>query len=423
MNDFSALSHLECSRTGTRQDADVVAGLSPTGAPLLVRYDLDHVRATVDRDALAARPADLWRYHEVLPVRGPAHVTTLGEGWTPLLPAARYGAAISVPGLMIKDEGALPTASFKARGAAVGVSRARELGVGGIAMPSNGNAGAAWALYAARAGLASMIMMPVGAPDVCRREAVAAGADVVLVDGLINDAGRLVRERMAAEPERFAGWQDVSTLREPYRIEGKKTMGYEIAEQLGWRLPEVIVYPAGGGVGLIGIHKALQELVMLGWVEGPLPRLVAVQAAGCAPIVAAYEAGLDHAEPVEVTPSVAFGINVPTALGDRLMLTAVRETGGTAVAVGDADLLAEERAVTAAEGLFVCPEGGACLAAVRRLRADGWLDGSERVVVLNTGSGLIYPETVDYRLPLVDRDGRPAGEGSSASAGSASMGR
>jgi len=402
---FSALSHLECSRTGATYDADVVQGLSEVGAPLLARYDLASV--TVSREEVAARPPDLWRYHEVLPVRDPEHVTTLGEGMTPLLAMPTYGAAIGVPGLLVKDEGALPTGSFKARGAAVGVSRARELGVRAVAMPTNGNAGAAWSSYAARAGLRSLVVMPVDAPRITRRECVAAGAELYLVDGLINHAGALVKEAV----ERREGYQEVSTLKEPYRIEGKKTMGYEIAEQLGWRTPDVILYPAGGGVGLIGIHKAMQEMRELGWLEGDLPRLVAVQSTGCPPIVEAFHAGLEDSTLVEGTSTLAFGINVPKALGDFLVLRAVRESGGTAVAVDDATILAEVKAFAEAEGSWICPEGAACLAAARELRESGWIGEGERVVVLNTGSGLIYPDTVTADVPTLARDGEVPGGG------------
>lgn len=403
----SHLSHLECSVTGTTYDADVVQGLSVAGAPLLARYDLDTVRAELPRDAIAGRPASMWRYHELLPVRDPAHVTTLGEGWTPVLPLPAHGAAMGVPNLLVKDEGALPTGSFKARGAAVGVSRARELGVAGFAMPTNGNAGAAWAMYAARAGLPSLIGMPVGAPEICRRECVAAGAELVLVDGLIQHAGALVKDAVTRRP----GWQEVSTLKEPYRLEGKKTMGYELVEQLGWRVPDVILYPAGGGVGLIGIHKAIREMQELGWIGPDLPRMVAVQSTGCAPVVDAVERGLDAVVPVEDSDTVAFGINVPAPLGDRLMLRAIRETEGTAVAVTDEDIVAEVKAVGAAEGVFMCPEGAACLVAARRLRASGWLSETDEVLVLNTGTGLTYPDAVPYSVPTVatlDRGGRIA---------------
>jgi threonine synthase len=406
---YSHLLDLECSRSGDRYDADEVQGVSRVGAPLLARYDLDRVRASVTPEQIAGRSPDLWRYHEVLPVRGPQHVTTLGEGMTPLLALPRYGASVGVPGLLMKDEGLIPTGTFKARGAAVGVSRARELGVAAVAMPTNGNAGASWSVYAARAGLGSLIVMPVDAPEITRRECVAAGAELYLVDGLINHAGALVR---AAVEER-TGYQEVATLKEPYRIEGKKTMGYEIVEQLGWQVPDVILYPAGGGVGLIGIHKALLEMRELGWIGDRLPRLVAVQSTGCPPIVDAFAAGLDESTLVEGTHTLAFGINVPKALGDFLVLGAVRETDGTAIAVTDDAILAEQASLAALEGTWICPEGAACLAATRELREGGWIGEREQVVVLNTGAGLKYPETVGVDVPVLSRDGRvPArGEG------------
>ena len=399
---YSYLSHLECSRTGERYDADEVQGVSKVGAPLLVRYDLEAAREAVSRDEVTRRPHDLWRYHELLPVRDPRHVTTLGEGMTPLLPMATYGSQVGIPHLLMKDEGLVPTGSFKARGAAVGVSRARELGVKAVAMPTNGNAGAAWSVYAARAGLGSLIVMPKDAPEITRRECVVSGAELYLVDGLINHAGALVK----AAVEQRTGYQEVSTLKEPYRIEGKKTMGYEIAEQLGWEVPDVILYPAGGGVGLIGIHKAMLEMQQLGWIGDRLPRLVAVQAEGCRPIVDAFEQGKDESELKDGTHTLAFGINVPKALGDFLVLQAVRESGGTAVAVTDDDILAELATLAAAEGSWVCPEGAACFAAARRLREEGWIREDERVVVLNTGTGLKYPETVDVDVPLLARDGQ-----------------
>ena len=402
MAEYSFLSHLDCSRTGTRYDADQVQGLSEAGAPLLARYDLEGAAAAVSREEVAGRPPTLWRYHEVLPVRDPSFVTTLGEGMTPLLPLPSYGATIGVPGLLMKDEGLIPTGTFKARGAAVGVSRARELGVRAVAMPTNGNAGAAWSVYAARASMGSLVVMPVDAPEITRRECVAAGAELFLVDGLINHAGALVKAAVEERP----GYQEVSTLKEPYRIEGKKTMGYEIAEQLGWRAPDVILYPAGGGVGIIGIHKAMLELQELGWIGAKLPRLVAVQSNGCPPIVTAFEAGLDESTLVEGTHTLAFGINVPKALGDFLVLRAVRESGGTAIAVGDDELLAELRNLARAEGAWICPEGAACLAAARQLREAGWIGEREEVVVLNTGTGLKYPETVPVDVPVLARDGR-----------------
>ncbi|MGH8861279.1 MAG: threonine synthase [Jatrophihabitantaceae bacterium] len=405
---FSALSHLECSRTGERYDADVVQGTSSVGAPLLARYDLDAVRTAVTPQTIASRPPDLWRYHELLPVRSPEHVVSLGEGMTPLLDLPRYAGRLGVRSLLMKDDGLIPTGAFKARGAAVGVSRAAELGVRGIAMPTNGNAGAAWAAYAARAGLDALVAMPVDAPPITRGECVVTGAELYLVDGLIGDAGTLI----AAAVTQREGYQDTSTLREPYRIEGKKTMGYEIAEQLGWRCPDVLLYPTGGGVGIIAIHKALQELRELGWLAGELPRLVAVQATGCAPIVEAFHAGRDESTPPANPRTVAFGITVPKALGDFLVLEAVRSTGGTAIAVTDDELLAAQRELARTEGSWICPEGAACFAAVARLRGSGWIGDDEQVVVLNTGTGLIYPETVPVDVPTLPADGaipRPAG--------------
>jgi len=398
---FSALSHLDCPRCGARYNADQVQGTCSCGSPLLARYDLRLVASLISPGDIAGRPADLWRYHELLPVREPGHVVSLGEGMTPLITLPKLGQALGVPNLLMKDEGLIPTGTFKARGAAVGVSRATELGVSAIAMPTNGNAGAAWSVYAARAGMRSLIVMPVAAPAITRAECAAAGAELYLVDGLIGDAGRLV----AAAVERRRGYQDVSTLKEPYRIEGKKTMGLEIAEQLGWRLPGVIIYPTGGGVGIIGIYKALRELLELGWVSGDLPRLVAVQSAGCAPIVTAFQAGASESEPWPDPSTVAFGITVPKALGDFLILEALYATGGTAVAVTDEALLADQGAVARLEGCFICPEGAACITAVRQLRESGWLSESDEVVVLNTGTGLIYPDIVPARGPVLSPSG------------------
>ncbi len=399
---FSALSHLECSRTGEAYDADVVQGTSRAGAPLLARYDLDRVRETVSREEITGRASTLWRYHELLPVRSADRVVTLGEGMTPLLPLPEFGKRLGVTSLRMKDESLIPTGSFKARGAAAGVSRAAELGVTGVAMPTNGNAGAAWAIYAARAGIRSLIAMPIAAPEITRAECHVSGAELYLVNGLIGDAGKIIASAVADRN----GYQEVSTLKEPYRLEGKKTMGFEIAEQLGWRTPDVIVYPAGGGVGIIGIYKALRELAELGWISGDMPRLVAVQADGCAPIVRAFERGARESEPFADSRTVAFGINVPKALGDFLILDAVYETGGTAIAVSDDELLAEQRDLAQTEGTFVCPEGAACFAAVRRLREGGWLAGDEEVVVLNTGAGLKYPGTVPVDVPVLGIDDR-----------------
>ncbi len=350
---------------------------------------------------LTGRPACLWRYHELLPVRDEQHVVSLGEGMTPLVPLPRLGESMGLPGLLMKDEGLIPTGTFKARGAAVGVSRAAELGVRKIAMPTNGNAGAAWATYAARAGLGSLIVMPEDAPSITRAECAVAGAELFLVRGLIGDAGQMVGQAVAVAA---AGGRyfEASTLKEPYRLEGKKTMGLELAEQLGWTCPDVILYPTGGGVGLIGIHKALKELQELGWIGAELPRLVAVQASGCAPIVRAFNEGSRSAEAWPNPHTVAFGITVAKALGDFLILDALYDTRGTAIAVDDADLLAEQRQCARTEGVFMCPEGAATLAAARQLRRNGWLRESEQVVVLNTGTGLIYPETVTVTATTLD---------------------
>ncbi len=397
---FSSLSHLECPRCYARYDAQVLQGVCPTdGSPLLARYDLESV--ALQPEEISRRAPDLWRYHELLPVSAAEHVVTLGEGMTPLLSTPRLAAELGLRRLLIKDDGLLPTGSFKARGAAVGVSRARELGVTRLAMPTNGNAGAAWSTYAARAGLRATIAMPVDAPRITRAEIVVTGGDLRLVDGLISDAGRLIGAAVAASS---AEWFDVSTLKEPYRIEGKKTMGFEIAEQLGWRMPDVIVYPTGGGVGLIGIHKALLEARSLGWVEGTLPRLVAVQSTGCAPIVEAFEAGVRESRPWPDSATIAFGINVPKALGDFLVLNALAETGGTAIAVDDADLLGDLHVTARLEGIFLCPEGAATVAAARALAASGWIAPDDEVVLLNTGAGVIYPDTVRVDVPTLARD-------------------
>jgi threonine synthase len=349
-------------------------------------------------EVLRARPADLWRYHELLPVGSSDHVVTLGEGMTPLIRMPRLGAEMGVSELLMKDDGVIPTGSFKARGAAVGISRAAELGVTGIAMPTNGNAGAAWALYAARAGLGALIAMPEDAPRICRAEVAAAGADLYLVRGHIGDCGRLINQAIAGR----AGWQEVSTLKEPYRIEGKKTMGLEIVEQLGWRVPDVIVYPTGGGVGIIGIHKALQELSAMGWITGRLPRLVAVQASGCAPVVAAFREGAETCRPWPDPHTAAFGINVPKPLGDFLILRAIAETDGCAIEVDDDTTLAVQRRIAELEGAFICPEGAAAFAGVAALRRDGWIAAGDSVVVLNTGAGIKYPETVPVDGPVLD---------------------
>jgi threonine synthase len=400
MSEYSTLSHLACSRCHAVHDAGALQGLcSACAAPLLALYDLD--RVAIVRDDIMRRAPDLWRYHELLPVSSAEHVVSLGEGMTPLLHAPALGRDLDIGRVLIKDEGLLPTGSFKARGAAVGVSMARQLGARRLAMPTNGNAGAAWSAYAARAGLDLLVAMPVAAPSITRAETAVTGADLWLVDGLISDAGRLVAAAIAEGPER---WLDVATLKEPYRIEGKKTMGFEIAEQLGWRMPDVIVYPTGGGVGLIGIYKALHELLALGWVEGDLPRLVSVQSTGCAPIVKAFDARARESEPWPDARTVAFGLTVPKALGDFLVLDAIYQTGGTAIAVSDADLIEDLQRTARLEGLFLCPEGAATVTAARALRHQGWIDADDEVVLLNTGAGVLYPETVRYDVPTVRPD-------------------
>lgn len=369
------LSHLECARCGREHDADAVQNLCrDCASPLLARYDLSGV----------GRPSggnSLWRYRDVLPVRDPDPAFSLGEGMTPLVPLDEISRVLGARVLM-KDESLVPTGSFKARGAAVGVARARELGVEGIKMPTNGNAGAAWALYAARAGLRAVIAMPEDAPLITREEVLASGAELRVVPGTIADAGKAL-----ADVELF----DASTLREPYRIEGKKTMGYEIVEQLGWRVPDVIVYPTGGGVGLIGIHKALREMRELGWIDGKLPRLVAVQSTGCAPIVRAFSRQAVESTFWDGAYTSAFGINVPKPLGDFIILRDLAETNGTAVAVTD-ERIAQDRDLCARlEGVYLCPEGAATISAVRVLRESGWLSPDDEVVVLNTGAGIKYP--------------------------------
>jgi threonine synthase len=396
---FSFLTHLDCAACPRSYDADQVNGLCDCGSPLLARYDLETAATALRPADLIGRAPDLWRYHELLPVRGEKRVVSLGEGMTPLVPLPRFGADAGVPRLLMKDEGLIPTGTFKARGAAVGVSRAAELGVTGVAMPTNGNAGAAWSAYAARAGLRALIAMPVDAPMITRNECAATGAELYLVRGLISDAGAIVADAVARSDGALT---DCSTLKEPYRIEGKKTMGFEIVEQLGWRVPDVIVYPTGGGVGLIGIYKALEELRQLGWIDDKLPRLVAVQSTGCAPVVAAFERHERRTTAWPNAATLAFGITVPKPLGDFLILDALYATEGTAIAVPDAAILVELASCARLDGAFLCPEGAACLAAVRSLRSTGWLSEADEVLVLNTGAGLKYPGTVEVNAPVLD---------------------
>ena len=388
------LTHLECGRSGERYDAYELQNLSREGAPLLARYDLEAAAASMKREDLARRRSDMWRYLEVLPVQDVGEVVSLGEGYSPLHHVERLGAATGFNRLYIKDESLNPTGSFKARGQAAAVTAARERGAKKLAIPSAGNAGGALAAYAAAAGLEAHVFMPRDVPLAFRIECRSCDAKVELVDGLIGDCGRVIAERKEA-----AGWFDVSTLKEPYRLEGKKTMGYELAEQFNWELPEVVIYPTGGGTGLVGMWKAFDEMEQMGWIDSRRPRLVSVQAEGCAPIVRAFDRGADHAEAWENAHTLAAGLRVPSAVGDFLMLRALRETGGCAVAVSDAELLEETHRMARYTGIFAAPEGGATLAALRRLKERGLVEAGERIVLFNTGSGYKYLEVLDGNGP------------------------
>ncbi len=366
---------------------------------MVARYDLLEASKTFTRSNLAAREASLWRYTELLPVRDANNRVSLGETFTPLLPMRALGAELKLEQLFVKDEGLLPTASFKARGAAVGVSRARELGVSAFAMPTNGNAGGAWAAYGTRAGIEAYVIMPQSAPAINRVECVTVGAHVWLVDGLISDAGKIVAKAVTEY-----GLYDASTLKEPYRIEGKKTLGFELIEQFEWKVPDVILYPTGGGVGLIGMYKAIRELQAMGLLEERLPRFVAVQAEGCAPIVRAWNEHKSESTFWDDSHTVAFGINVPKALGDFFVLEALYESGGAAIAVSDAGIVEMQQRIGRTEGLFVCPEGAATLVAAQELRRRDWIAPHERVLTINTGAGLKYPDVMVPELPLLQRD-------------------
>jgi threonine synthase len=391
----SFATHLECSRCQEDFPVDQIQQVCKSdGGPLLVRYDLRRVRDSLTKDTLRDRPETLWRYRELLPHEDPDNEVTLGEQNTPLLETPSLGEELGLPKLRVKDEGLLPTGTFKARGAAVGVTRAGELGVKTLALPTAGNAGAAWAAYGARAGIRVVVVMPETTPDVIIRETSAYAADVYLVSGSIADAGAVVKKVCAAR-----GWYDASTLREPYRIEGKKTMGFELAEQLGWRLPDVIVYPTGGGVGLIGMWKAFDELRAIGWLDEKRPRFVAVQAEGCAPIVRAFVEGRPESEMWPDPRTFAAGIRVPKALGDFIVLKALREAGGTAIAVTETEIAESMQMAGAAEGMLLCPEGGAAIAGTTKLRRDGWIREDEEVVVFNTGTGLKYAEFLQGDAP------------------------
>jgi threonine synthase len=383
------VTHLECALCGLKHEAHRLHNLcTACGKPLLVRYDLERARITLTKDSLASRRPDLWRYREVLPVEDDRNIVSLGEGWTPLVHAPRLGKRVGIHELYIKDESQNPTQSFKARGMAAAVSMAKELGATKLAVPSAGNAAGALAAYAARAGLKSYIFMPRDTPRANVVECEQTGARVTLMDGLITDCGAEVGRRKEKE-----GWFDVSTLKEPYRVEGKKTLGYEVAEQLNWELPDVIIYPTGGGTGLIGMWKAFDEMERMGWIGNRRPRMVTVQAEGCAPIVRAFEEGNRFADEFPNAATTASGLRVPKAIGDFLILDALRASGGTAISVTDEELLAATREIGAAEGIFCAPEGAACLPALRKLMETGEVRQGERVVLFNTGSGVKYMES------------------------------
>ena len=394
------VTHLECAMSGERYEAGVLHNLSRAGKPLLVRYDLSGVRNALNKDALARRPADLWRYRELLPVRRLADIVSLGEAVTPLIRLRKLAAMLGSGEILVKDEGRLPTGSFKARGLVMAVSMGKALGVTHMAMPTNGNAGAALAAYATHAGIRSTIFCPEDTPEVNVSEIALQGAAVYRVNGLIDDCGKIVAEGKAK-----VGWFDVSTLKEPYRIEGKKTMGLELAEQLGWDVPDVIFYPTGGGTGLIGMWKAFAELEAIGYIGKRRPRMVAVQAAGCAPMVRAYDAGEETAPRWENAQTIASGIRVPQAIGDFLILRAVRESKGFAIAVPDEKILAALDEVAKTEGLLLCPEGAATYAAYKQSLAEGRVTRQERAVLFNCASGLKYPlppvrRTLDRHNPI-----------------------
>ena len=384
-----------CPRCNQRYELSQVLNLCSCGSPLLVRYDLKQAATVLDKGSLEKRKATLWRYRELLPLQDDANLVSLGEGFTPLLQAKALGGEVGLKRLWIKDEAQNPTGSFKDRGIALAVSRAKELGIKKVAIPSAGNAGGSLSAYAARAGIESHVFMPKDTPAANQIEALQYGAHLTLVDGLINDCGRIIAEKKVAE-----GWFDVSTLKEPYRVEGKKTMGYEIAEQLCWNLPDVIIYPTGGGTGLIGMWKAFDELEELGWIGSKRPRMVSVQASGCAPIVKAFEEGKPTSEPWQNAKTIASGLRVPQAVADFLMLRALRDSDGAALSVTDEEMIAEVPRIGRAEGIFFCPEGAACVAALRRLTRNGWIRPTDEVLIFNTASGLKYLDVLQAALSV-----------------------
>ena len=401
------LDHLECTRCGGRYAPGELHNLCPAcGKVLFARYDLERVRDEVSRDALAGREATMWRYREVMPVVDPKNIVTLGEGMTPVLPLEAIGRKLGLRHVFVKDEGLNPTGSFKARGLSAAVSKAKELGVRTASMPSAGNAGSAAAAYCARAGLDLYLVMPSDVPHVNQAEVATYGAQTYLIHGLIHDAGRSLRGQGKAK-----GWFDMSTLKEPYRVEGKKTMGYELAEQFHWSLPDVIIYPTGGGTGIVGMWKAFEEMETLGWIGSRRPRMVIVQAAGCAPMVRAHRNGRDEAEPWQHAQTIAAGLRVPEAIGDYLILQAVRASGGASYSVTDEEILADMRELAQAEGVFPCPEGAATYGALKAMVREAQVAPDDRVVLFNTGAGLKYVDLINPTLPTFDPATPPAALG------------
>ncbi len=391
---MTTATHLECSRCAKRYAAGEIHNLCECGGPLLVRYDLQKARESWNREWIPNGPSSMWRYAPVLPVSKPSAIISLGEGMTPLIHTKRLGARLGADDLWVKDEGVNPTGSFKARGLSCAISMCAELGIKKVAIPSAGNAAGAMSAYAAAAGMEAYIFMPRDVPQSNYIECCATGAKVTLVNGLISDCGKMVAARKDAE-----GWFEISTLKEPYRIEGKKTMGYEVAEQFRWELPDAIFYPCGGGVGMIGMWKAFEEMETLGWIGKKRPKMIAVQAEGCAPIVRAFEQGKAESEFFANAETVASGLRVPKAIGDFLVLNAVRESNGTAVAASDDEMIQAGVELASDEGIFAAPEGGACVAALKKLLASGFLKRQDRIVIYNTGSGLKYLEAYSPRFP------------------------
>ncbi len=395
---YSHLTNLECTNCGATYSTDHLITTCPEcGKVLYARYDLAAAAKQMTKESLLTRPWNLWRYHEIMPVQDPVNALTLGEGGTAILNAPRLGDALGFEQLKVKDEGRNPTGSFKSRGLAAAVSRAKELGASAVSIPSAGNAAAAMSAYAANGGLDAYVFMPQDAPSVMKAECTAYGAKVFLVDGLINDAGKIGKIGCDAR-----GWFDVSTLKEPYRAEGKKTMGLELAEQLGWRLPDAIIYPTGGGTGIVGMWKAFAELEAMGLIGSERPKMIVVQAEGCAPIVRAFEKGERHAELWQGARTIAPGVRVPVAIGDYLILDAVRESGGTCIAVSDDEIMTGVRELASKEGIFASPEVGAVVAAAKNLRANGFLKASDETILFSTGAGMKHTELIEAEYPVLD---------------------